>query len=214
MKLHYAEVIDNNDLTMKGRVKIKIHHKHDDMTDDMLPWATQFHLEIGGMTLADSSTPYGSLKIPPIGSLIWVFFADEKNDKTPFYMSGVSLDIMTVSHNAKVTGAIQAIINTMTAIPPPAISVVYPNLHYTLYPNGLVLGVSSDKVNSDCFVMNTNAGSFISMNTSGSIHAKGTSITLQGTTGAIIPDPASKGGFCALPFCLFTGTPHKGDTIT
>jgi len=213
MKLYHATVLDNNDPKTMGRVKIKVESLMDDCSDDMCPWASQFHLEVGGMTIEDSATPYGSIKTPVIGSLVWIFFADEENYKQPFFLSGISLGAMNLIGNAKVTLAIQTIINAMIAVPPPALTTAYPNLHYTLYPNGLVVGISNDKTNADCFVLNINAGSFMSMNTAGSIHMKGTSVTIQGTTGAILPNPTGKGGFCALPYCLLTGAPHTGDTI-
>lgn len=214
MNFYYAKVLDNNDTTFQGRVKVKIEHLMDSCSDDMCPWALPFYFSVGGMTLADSATPYGSIKTPRPNSLVWLFFADEKNFKHPFYMADVSLGTMNILHNAKVTAAIQAIINTTVAIPPPAMTVTYPNLHYTLYPNGLVIGISNDATNADCFVMNINAASYIGMNTSGSIYMKGTTVSILGTNGLVVPDPTTKGAFCALKNCLFTGAPHTGATIT
>jgi hypothetical protein len=129
-------------------------------------------------------------------------------------MADLSLPAMNLIHNTKVSTAIQSIINTTISTALPNITVEYPDLHYTLYPSGLVIGISAGDSNADCFVMNINAKSFISMNTSGGISMKGTTVSIQGATGTTAPNPTGKGGFCALPTCLFTGAPHQTETIS
>lgn len=214
MKFHYAKVLNNVDPKFQGRVQVKVEYLMDEFSNDMCPWALPFKFSMGGMTLSHSSMPFGSMTPPKKDSMIWIFFADEKNMKHPLFFADVSLPAMNLLHSAKVVAAIQAIINTTIALAPPALTVTYPDLYYTLYPNGLVVGLSAGDSNADCFVMNINAGSFISMNTTGGINIKGTTVSIQGATGLTVPNPSGKGGFCALPNCLFTGAPHQTETIS
>lgn len=67
-----AVVVDNNDPDQLQRVKIRIRELHREVVDAALPWALP--------VLAGSNTStLGTLKVPIIGSKVWIQFLDESN---------------------------------------------------------------------------------------------------------------------------------------
>jgi hypothetical protein len=149
MKGYYpAQVIDNNDLSKKGRVKIKIEHLHWGFNDDMLPWAKQSSLATGG------SDEYGSSNIPEKDSFIWVWFEDVDQFMTqPYY----SFDIHFSDyhpHNLFEDNVKSSIGSSSN----------YPNAKYTYYPNGVCIGVDSSSNNAEIFIYHPSAYIFINKN--------------------------------------------------
>ena len=153
-KLHYADVIDNNDLEKKGRVKIKIPYMHKDTHPDLLPWATQFMVGGGG------SSDYGKSLIPEEESKIWVGFYDEVDFKKPFYLADIVLSgihphtIFEDNVKSKIESDSQ-----------------YPNTKYTAYKNGVCVGVDSSEDNPEIFMYHP-TGTFFRVDNTGNTYLK------------------------------------------
>ena len=99
-------VVANNDPDKTLRVKVRVPYVHDDVPDDMLPWAVC----LGGSA---KGANYGIVSVPAVGSLVAVYFQDN-DPMNPAYSGGVP----------SVGGL------------PPSLLENYPNRHGLYLPNG------------------------------------------------------------------------------
>lgn len=80
MNMHFiGEVVDINDPEKRGRARVRVYGKFDELEDEDLPWAEQsmgFSFGSGGGS--------GALSIPRKGAVVNVYF-DNGNIYTPFY---------------------------------------------------------------------------------------------------------------------------------
>lgn len=148
-KLHYADVIDNNDSEKKGRIKIKIPYLHKNTTDDLLPWATQFCIGGGG------SNEYGKSFIPEKDSKVWIGFYDEPDMQKPFYIADIQLSEIH-PHNL-FEDSIKSEIESSSS---------YPNTKYTYYKNGICIGIDSSDDSPEIFVYHP-SGSYFKIDNDG-----------------------------------------------
>lgn len=148
-KLHYADVIDNNDSEKKGRIKIKIPYLHKNTTDDLLPWATQFCIGGGG------SNEYGKSFIPEKDSKVWIGFYDEPDMQKPFYIADITLSEIH-PHNLFEDNVKSEIESSSS----------YPNTKYTYYKNGICIGVDSSEGSPEIFVYHP-SGSYFKIDDNG-----------------------------------------------
>lgn len=148
-KLHYADVIDNNDSEKKGRVKIKIPYLYKNTTDDLLPWATQFCIGGGG------SNEYGKSFIPEKDSKVWIGFYDEPDMQKPFYIADIQLSEIH-PHNL-FEDSVKSEIESSSS---------YPNTKYTYYKNGICIGVDSSGDSPEIFVYHP-SGSYFKIDDNG-----------------------------------------------
>lgn len=80
MNMHFiGEIVDINDPEKRGRAKVKVYGKFDELDDEDLPWAEQ---SMGFTFGSDGGS--GSLSVPKLGAVVNVYF-DNGNIYTPFY---------------------------------------------------------------------------------------------------------------------------------
>ena len=152
--LHYADVIDNNDPDKKGRIKIKIPYLHEGLSNDLLPYATQFLIGGGG------SNDYGKSFIPENNSKVWIGFYDKEDMKLPFYIADIQLSEIH-PHNLFEDNVKSEIESSSS----------YPNTKYTYYKNGICIGVDSSDSNAEIFVYHP-SGSYFKIDNSGKSYLK------------------------------------------
>jgi hypothetical protein len=153
-KYHYAEVIDNNDILLQaGRVQIKIPYLHNEVSNDLLPWAKQMSAFTGG------SDSHGKSYIPEIGSRVWVIFENEVDMLKPFYIADVHLNQFNphTLFNDNVSSEISGF------------SSIYPDVKYEYYANGICIGVSSSLLTPEIFIYHP-SGSHVFIDTTGKIN--------------------------------------------
>jgi hypothetical protein len=214
MQLYIAEVLDNNDLEMKGRVQIycaPIHHNIKAKNSSLLPWA-------------QSASCFTSM-IPAVGEFWWVFFEKEEHYKNPFYMAPVNFSGLH-GHNKT--------IGSMTA--------VYPNVKYLRLPNDVAIALSADTAtpeisihhpkaeiyidkdghititssNGDNTIVADASGIVITDANGNTVTCDSTGITLSGGNKLVVngtPTPAASGPFNCLGNCLFTGGNHSASEV-
>jgi len=80
MNMHlYGEIVDIQDPEKRGRARVKVFGKFDELDNDVIPWAEQAI----GFTFGASGGS-GALSIPRLGAIVNVYF-DNGNLYTPFY---------------------------------------------------------------------------------------------------------------------------------
>lgn len=101
-----AEVTDNKDPQMFGRVKVRIPDIMPGITSGEKGWANPANNPIGGLNKnGDSQHHYsGTCYIPPIGSWVWVFF-ENGNPNRPFYLGALDLENSKVLPECQVGGS-------------------------------------------------------------------------------------------------------------
>jgi hypothetical protein len=167
--LHYATVI-KNDSTLSpsglknGGIQVKIPYLMDGINDDDLDWALPFHLSTGG------SNESGLTCIPEIGSLVWVFFYDQENNKKLYYIADVNLTNFGASNlfednvKSNITGFTSA----------------YPDIKNLHLKNGVNIALSSNDDNPEIAVYHPQ-GSYIFINKNGEIQIKAGSVAIEKT---------------------------------
>lgn len=85
-----CKVIDVNDTLKKGRIKIEILSESVSSDSSMTAWAYPANNPIGGRS-PETSTPYGSMMIPPLDSFVYVFFEGGLIDR-PRYIAGLDIN--------------------------------------------------------------------------------------------------------------------------
>jgi hypothetical protein len=80
MSMHlYGEIVDITDPEKRGRARVKVFGKFDELDDEDIPWAEQSMNSTFG-----ASGGSGSMSVPKLGAIVNVYF-DNGNLYTPFY---------------------------------------------------------------------------------------------------------------------------------
>lgn len=125
IKWFVATVEDNNDSKNKsGKVRIRVHPFMDDFPTSFLPLARPRVSFLGG------SESWGEAKIPPNKSKIWVYSEDTLLRKVWYYSNALSTDTLNIFK--KWESSLQFKLGASGS---------YPDVHFTLYPNGIAQGV-------------------------------------------------------------------------
>jgi hypothetical protein len=165
MELLYAQVVENNDPDKKGRVKIKVPHIHQDVSDvALLPWAKSKNIGTGG------STTQGKSSIPEKNSWVWVEFADMPHYKKPYYIADVTLNGMHPHQ----------LFDTNTKSHITGWSSNYPDVKYEYYANGICIAVSSNASTPEIAIYHPQ-GSSIFIDQTGIINIKAGTTTIEKT---------------------------------
>lgn len=133
---HYATVVATNDPLKAGRVQIKVPYLHENVSNDLLPWAKQMSSFTGG------SSTSGKSCIPEVGTLVWVVFNDDEDLLHPFYFADVHLN----AYNPHLLFA------NNVASKVPTVTSVYPDVKFDYYVNGICVGVSSNASTPEMFL--------------------------------------------------------------
>lgn len=90
---HRAEVVDNVDPQMYGRVRVKIPSTMPNAEGKDLNWARPANNAVGGLNSDGNEEHHyaGTCFIPAIGSWVWVFFENE-NPNRPYYLGSLDLE--------------------------------------------------------------------------------------------------------------------------
>lgn len=194
-----GKVIDNNDPDKTGKCKIRVFGVFgDEIPDNELPWAIPDFTFIGSTV--------GNFIVPPVNAIVKVYF-DNGEVYLPHYTSK-------------------------------ALTTNLPTQKDIDYPDNMVMWETDD---NDYFTINRkskettfnhNSGTKILIKKDGSIEITGESKIDIKSTGAMVIEsaetidikhtgiltvdgstvtPTGKGPLCAIPFCLYTGSPHTGN---
>jgi hypothetical protein len=155
---YIAEVIDNDDPDMEGKVQVYIEPFMHGWETDHYPWARAANGNAGG-----GSDEYGESNIPETGSLVWVWFENNTFKKHAFYESEV--------HLKKLHPHTLFMENVSSEI---GSFGVYPNVKYKYYKNGVCIGVSSSDTFPEIFIYHPE-GSYIYFDPFGSIEVESSS---------------------------------------
>lgn len=80
MSMHlYGEIVDIEDPEKRGRARVKVFGKFDELDNDVIPWAEQSMNSTFG-----ASGGSGSISVPKLGTIVNVYF-DNGNLYQPFY---------------------------------------------------------------------------------------------------------------------------------
>lgn len=168
LELHYAEITDNNDADQLGKLQIRILPEFVDMKEALLPWARPF------MSAGFSATEH-SMKLPEIGSKIWVVC----NDKFTYFRYLFGSPIEGLFDYA----AIKTDLDTITELS----DSVYPNVDFELMNDGSIS--FHNRVSGDHGFFH-NTGTYHIIDTNGYIYISemsGSKITID-NTGIIVAD--------------------------
>ena len=151
MKKFIAEIIDNVDPNENGKCQIYCEFLHHDLQPSQYPWAKMDR----GWTS----------DIPEIGDKVWVWFADEKFYRKPFYPNKINLENYN-EHNESIG----------------SLSGSYPDIKYFKLANGVSIALNSNQ--NECTITTGDAEIFI--DSSGNIKINGTQIQLNGATKSFV----------------------------
>ena len=200
--LYQAQVVDNNDPDKAGRVKIKVPGIHSNVPEDLLPWAKQKTLFLGG------SNTHGKSSIPEIDSLVWIAFDDPIDYLRPFYDADIQLNKFN-PHKLFDTNVKSAITGFSSS---------YPDVKYEYYKNGICVAISSSDDSPEIAIYHP-TGTNIFINKDGKINIVGkddievtdkTSNKIKMSTDGITlytMDGSLWKPNC-LSNCIFSGSPH------
>lgn len=142
-------VLDNNDPSELGRIKVNIYGVFDNIDSEYLPWAVPA-MPIG----SGAGVGYGNLSIPEIGTYVFCFF--ESNDLyQPVYF-------------AEAPDGVHGL--------PSEMSTNYPYRKVFKTKNGIVIII--DDSDKEIYV-NHPSGSYIKIGTNGNIEIKGTTVHIN-----------------------------------
>ncbi len=101
-----AEVTDNKDPQLHGRVKVRIPDIMPGITSGDVGWARPANNPISGLNKNGNEQHYysGSCYVPPIGSWVFVFF-ENGNPNKPYYLGGLDLENTKVLPECQVGGS-------------------------------------------------------------------------------------------------------------
>lgn len=148
-----AEVMNNNDPLQQGKVQIYIPFLMHDWLPAHYPWAFGETQGIGG------GIGYGVSRVPHVGSKIWCW-AEKNNYKNWYYTSDVQLE--SVNPNSLFYTTISPSISSTAS---------YPDAKYTLYKNGICIGVT-DSLSSKEIFMYHSPQRYIKIDNTGLLHVQ------------------------------------------
>lgn len=151
-----ATVIDNKDLTLKGRVKVRISYLHESVDDKDLPWASPM-IHING-----GSSTHGTSFIPEKDSKIWVVVENMDLQDPIFYVSSFMWD----DESSKLFSMFEQSDGLKIGL-----SSQYPNVKFLKLKNGVTVGLSSDPLNPEIFMYHP-TGSSLKFNKTGDVKIK------------------------------------------
>jgi len=181
-EVYPANVIDNADPLKSGRVKIKIDYKMEQVSENILPWVSPFHLG-GGSEKNKLSF------IPEIGEKIYVFFLDDTYFRNGRYIADMVFD-KKGTHNESI-GSMEG---------------MYPNLKFLKLKNGVSIALNSDK--TEATIVAGDAEIFINKN--GEVLVKGAKAEIEADEITLNSGDATPWKPCVIQTCPIAGFPHGG----
>jgi len=148
-----AIVTDNNDPIKYGRIQVRSLVEGSGYDSTHLPWIKPLFKSTGG------SSTYGKSDIPEIDSKVYITYEKYKQRKNGYYVFDANdnnlnpyqkFDTDIKSH---ITGFLSS----------------YPDVKFTLYKNGICIGVSSNATNKEIFMYHP-SGTFIFIDETGKFY--------------------------------------------
>jgi len=213
--LYIGTVVTDTDIThidkkKLGRVQVRIVPELNEILDADLPWAKPF--------IGPSSTTHAVCEVPKKGESVWIFsFASNYRDLR--YLPGLFFE------NFLDVNTIESKLSSITTLDPGK----YPDTQFQSLDDGTVF--IRNRLNGDIGVLHS-SGTLITINAAGLVTVKAKTVNVEGenvevkgqvvnitggelnTKGSAAPDPAQGGPFCAIPQCLYAGSPHIGNKVS
>lgn len=193
-------VEDNDDPEKLGRVKVRVHAVYGTIPTKDLPWAIP--------EFSDGASKTGSFVVPKVNSLVRVKFAGD--------------DVYAPRYSSRVWFKSRLPEERLEDYPDSAVlyyddegnSVVFNRKTYLMTvrsASGVVLKINKA---GNVALDTTATDGQIKITTRTKVILEAAEVEIVNDTGSkVTPNPGMGGPFCAIPNCLFTGTPHQGKKV-
>ena len=219
-KLYKGKVINTDDPEQKGRIQVRVIPELENTTltkDNDMPWFEPF--------FGNCSETEMEKKELLVDSIVWIII--DTYWKKFFYLGYYNRNYFFDF------GKILKILKSVADIK----NKEYNNLRFSLLPdNSLFFHNTSNSesgaiYNTGSFILHKSDGSFLinskdklnilttnnmEVESSGNIVLKGMDVNITGGNMTVngTVEPSDNGPFCAIPNCLFTGSPHIGNKVS